>query len=59
MAEQRGEQKTIYVRASDVDLWRRAESYARARRLTMSALIMTALEAYLDQQQGASDRRDP
>jgi post-segregation antitoxin (ccd killing protein) len=59
VAEQRGEQKTIYVRASDVDLWRRAESYARARRLTMSALIMTALEAYLDQQQGASDRRDP
>lgn len=57
MAERRGEQKAIYVRASDLELWRRAESYARARRLTMSALIMSALEAYLDQDEDAPDRR--
>ena len=57
MAERRGEQKAIYVRASDLELWRRAEAYARARRLTMSALIMTALEAYLDQEEDASERR--
>jgi hypothetical protein len=57
VAERRGEQKAIYVRASDLELWRRAEAYARARRLTMSALIMTALEAYLDQEEDASERR--
>jgi hypothetical protein len=39
--------KTIYVRESDDGLWRRAVTYARAHRITMSALIMTALERYL------------
>lgn len=39
--------KTIYVREADDDIWRRAVAYAQARRLTMSALIMTALERYL------------
>lgn len=39
--------KAVYVRDSETELWERAEEYARARRLTMSALILTALEAYL------------
>jgi hypothetical protein len=39
--------KTIYVREADDGIWQRAVAYARARRLTMSALIMTALEEYL------------
>jgi hypothetical protein len=39
--------KTIYVRADDAALWERAEAYAAARRLSMSALIMTALEQFL------------
>jgi hypothetical protein len=39
--------KSIYVREEDARLWARAESYARARRLTMSALIMSALEEFL------------
>jgi post-segregation antitoxin (ccd killing protein) len=39
--------RNIYVRDADLALWERAERYARERRLTMSALIMTALEAYL------------
>ena len=47
VAEMRGEQKTIYVRASDVPIWRRAEAFARRRRLTVSALVINALEAYL------------
>jgi hypothetical protein len=39
--------KAVYVRDEDVELWERAERYAKARRLTMSALVLTALEAYL------------
>lgn len=42
-----GRARTIYVREEDVALWERAEQYARAHRLTMSALILTALERYL------------
>ena len=44
-----GEARSIYVKDADLPLWRRAEEYARARRLTMSALIMNALQAYLDE----------
>jgi hypothetical protein len=44
--------KTIYVRVEDQNLWQRAEAYAKARRLPMSALVMTALEKYLDQAGG-------
>jgi len=47
--------RNIYVRDADLDLWHRAESYASARRLTMSALIMNALQSYLDD--GAEDER--
>ncbi|HEY8454192.1 MAG TPA: hypothetical protein VIL34_01245 [Actinopolymorphaceae bacterium] len=35
------------MRASDVPIWRRAEAFARRRRLTVSALVINALEAYL------------
>jgi N-formylglutamate amidohydrolase len=42
-----GMAKAVYVRDEETDLWERAERYAKARRLTMSALVLTALEAYL------------
>jgi hypothetical protein len=42
--------RTIYVKESDVPLWERCEAYAKRHRLSMSALIMTALEQYLDWQ---------
>jgi hypothetical protein len=38
---------TIYVREDDLDLWERAEAYAKARRMPVSGLVMAALEAYL------------
>ena len=47
-----GTTKAIYVRDSDADLWARAEDFAKARRLPMSALIMNALERYLDAENG-------
>ena len=37
----------MYVRDEDLAVWERAESYAKVRRLPMSALVMTALERYL------------
>lgn len=43
-------QRSIYVRLEDEPLWERAAAYAKAHRLPMSALIMTALEAYLADQ---------
>lgn len=45
-----GMAKAVYVRDDDVDLWARAERYAKVRRLTMSALVLTALERYLEDQ---------
>jgi hypothetical protein len=42
-----GKQVSVYIRDDDAELWARAEAYAKARRLPMSALVMTALEAYL------------
>lgn len=45
-------QRSIYVRAEDEDLWERALAYAKARRIPMSALIMSALEAYLADEEG-------
>lgn len=44
-----GMHKAVYVRDEDVELWERAERYARARRMPVSALIMNALQAYLDE----------
>jgi hypothetical protein len=46
-----GYAKAVYIRDEEVELWERAEKYAKARRLTMSALILTALEQYLNDEQ--------
>jgi hypothetical protein len=45
--------KTIYVRQDDMRVWQRAGAYAKERRLSMSALIMTALEAYLEAEESS------
>jgi hypothetical protein len=37
-----------YIRPADESLWLRAEQYAKARRLSMSALVLTALERFLE-----------
>jgi hypothetical protein len=42
-------QVSVWVRASDAGLWRRAVAYARERRMTTSGLIMLALQRYLDE----------
>ena len=42
-----GVAKAVYVRDADTELWARAEAYARSHRLTMSALVLTALERLL------------
>jgi len=34
-------------RDEDVELWARAERYAKARRMPVSGLVMAALQAYL------------
>lgn len=41
--------RTIFVRDEDMELWERATQFASAHRWSMSALIMTALEAYIEQ----------
>jgi hypothetical protein len=51
VSESVGRQISIYVRADDLELWRRAEAYARERRMPTSGLVMLALERYL----GAED----
>lgn len=38
--------KVIYVRAEDQPLWDWAVDYARARRMPVSGLVMSALEVY-------------
>jgi hypothetical protein len=48
VSEKVGMNRTIYVRAADLELWRRAEAYAHERRMTTSGLVMAALERYLD-----------
>lgn len=47
MNDQVGRQVSIYIRAGDLDLWRRAEAYAAERRMPMSGLVMLALERFL------------
>ena len=42
-----GKQVSVYIREEDVELWARAERYAKARRMPVSGLVMAALEAYL------------
>lgn len=48
-----GMAKAVYVRDEDVDLWERAEAFAKARRMPVSGLVMAALEAYLADADGA------
>jgi hypothetical protein len=40
--------RTIYVRPADQALFEAAEAYAERNRSSLSALIATALEEYLD-----------
>lgn len=42
-----GKQVSIYIRASDLDLWRRVEAYAAEHRMPVSGLVLAALEQYL------------
>jgi hypothetical protein len=51
MAEQVGRQVSVYIRQADLVLWRRAEEFARVRRVPISGLVMLALERYLDEQE--------
>jgi hypothetical protein len=44
--------KTIYIRDDDAALWGRAEAFARSRRLSISALVLLAIEHYLNTQAG-------
>lgn len=45
-----GKQVSVYVRDDDLELWERAEKYARRHRMPISGLVMAALEAYLADQ---------
>jgi hypothetical protein len=42
-----GKQVSVYIRDDDVELWARAERYAKQHRMPVSGLVMAALEAYL------------
>lgn len=42
-----GMHKAVYVRDEDLELWTRAERYAKQHRMPVSGLVMAALEAYL------------
>lgn len=53
----KGKQVSVYIRAEDMPVWQRAERHAKARRLTMSALVLTALEHYLADNDDSTDRR--
>ena len=39
-------QRNIYVREEDRELWEWVQAYARAHRMTVSAVVMTAIERY-------------
>lgn len=58
VSEKVGKHKSIYVRAEDLKLWRRAEAYARERRMTTSGLVMLALERYLGMENPEADKDD-
>lgn len=45
-----GAAKAIYVRDDDLELWARLEDYAKARRMTVSAVVLTAVEQYLQRE---------
>lgn len=48
---------SIYIRATDLPLWERAEQYAREHRMPMSGLVMMALERFLAEQGPPPKRR--
>lgn len=48
--------KTIYVRPGDEPLFEAAEHFAKRTRSSLSALIATALQDYLDRAQVARDQ---
>jgi len=58
VSEKVGIHKSIYVRAENLELWRRAEAYARERRMTTSGLVMLALERYFDAESPKPDKDD-
>lgn len=47
-------QVTVYVRQDDEELWRWAQAWAHAHRMAVSAVVMTALEAFRDAQQSVT-----
>jgi hypothetical protein len=47
-----GKQVSIYIRDDDLELWARAEAYARSKRMPASGLVLAALEAYLAEHEG-------
>lgn len=51
-----GLHKAVYVREEDIELWERAEAFAKARRMPMSGLILAALEAYLGERNDNRER---
>jgi hypothetical protein len=59
VSERVGRQVSIYVRAEDLELWRRAEAHARERRMPASGLVMLALERYLDAEDEAGKGDTP
>lgn len=52
-----GKQVSVYIREEDLDLWRRAEQYARRHRMPVSGLVLTALEWFLDEREQEEARR--
>lgn len=50
-----GKQVSIYIRDDDLELWERAERYARKNRMPASGLVMAAVEAYL----ATHDKEEP
>jgi hypothetical protein len=46
-----GKAMAVYVKERDEKLWQRAKDFAEARRLNMSALVMMALERFLDEEE--------
>lgn len=49
-------QVSVWVRASDAELWERAKQHAAERRMTASGLVMLALKRYLDEQDEQEER---
>jgi len=58
VSETVGRQISIYVRADDLELWRRAEAYAREHRMPASGLVMLALERYLGAEDSEAGKGD-